>query len=84
MSDKPVFFVQAFAMKRGRLVPGEKAVAPTGAGALKRAEALATRSPGAAAVSIVADPETGEVQKAEILGTFGQVPEDFAESLTAA
>lgn len=83
MSGKPTFVVQAFVLKRGRLVPGDKAVAPSEGGALKRAEALASRSPGAAAISVVADPETGEVHAVTILGTFGQVPDDFAESLTS-
>lgn len=82
MAARTTFVVQAFELKRKRLVPGSRDVAPTGPGALKRAEALARRLPGAAALSITADEETGELHAATILGTFGEMPDDFAESLT--
>ena len=84
MALKMTFVVQAFVMKRGRLVPGQKDVAPTENGALKRAEALASRMPGAAAIKVMADDETGEVQSIVISGQFGQVPDDFAEQLQGA
>lgn len=82
MPGKPTFIVQSFEKRRGRLVPTTKDLAPTQGGALKRAEALAGQIPGAAAICVVADPETGEVSAATILGTFGEVPDDFADSLT--
>lgn len=82
MANKTTFVVQSFLMKRGRLVPGTKDVAPTESGALKRAEAIVSRFPGSAAIAVVADDETGEVASIAILGTFGQIPDDFAESLT--
>lgn len=75
------YIVQSFERKRGKLVPTSKDVAPTANGALKRAESLAGRIPGTAALAIVADDETGELTSAEILGTFGEVPDDFADSL---
>lgn len=81
MAGKPTILVQTFKKVRGRLVPGPQEVAPSESGARKKAEALAGRMPGAAAISITADPETGEVQAATILATFGEVPDDFAESL---
>lgn len=37
--------------------------------------------PGTAALKVVADDETGEVESVAILGQFGEVPDDFAESL---
>ena len=37
--------------------------------------------PGAAALKIVADDETGELESATILGQWGEVPEDFAETV---
>ena len=49
-----------------------------------RAEAMASRLPGTAALQIVADDETGELESATILGQHGEVPDDFAESLQAA
>ncbi|MCP1561165.1 UNVERIFIED_ORG: hypothetical protein M2438_000165 [Methylobacterium sp. SuP10 SLI 274] len=45
---------------------------------------MAARMPGTAALQIVADDETGELKSATILGQFGEVPDDFAESLQAA
>lgn len=81
MANKTTFIVQAFEMKRGRLVPGQKEVAPTEGGAVKRAKAWSTRMPGAAAVCVVADDETGELASATIVEQFGQMSDDFAEGL---
>ena len=83
MANKTTYIVQSFVMKRGRLVSGTKDVAPTESGALKRAEAIATRVPGSAAIAVVADDETGEMAGISILGRFGQIPDDFAESLVS-
>ena len=82
MATKTVFVVQTFELKRKRLVPGKQEAAATQQGALKKAEALAARIPGAAAISMIIDDETGEVERASILGQFGEVPEEFAETLT--
>jgi hypothetical protein len=81
MAAKTVFVVQTFELKRKRLVPGKQETAITQHGALKKAEALATRLPGAAAISMILDDETGEIERATILGQFGEIPDDFAESL---
>lgn len=81
MAVKTTFVVQAFERKRGRLVPGSKEIAPSQHGALKKAEAQATRVPGAAALRVVADDETGELSAIEILGQFGEIPDDFADRL---
>lgn len=82
MATKTTFIVQQFEMKRGQLVPGAKDIAPTANGAIKRAEAVAARAKGTAALKIEADDETGEVHKAQVLAQFGQVPDDFKDSLT--
>ncbi|WP_298952043.1 hypothetical protein [uncultured Methylobacterium sp.] len=81
MGMKTTFLVQTFEIHRKRLRPGMRDVAPTESGALKRAEAMAKRMPGTAALKIVADDETGELDSIAILGEFGQVPEDFAEQV---
>ena len=81
MTIKTTFLVQTFKIHRKKLVPGDRQVAPTSTGALKRAEAMAGRMPGTAALSVMADDETGELEGVTILGQFGQVPDDFAESL---
>ncbi|CAO4140622.1 hypothetical protein [Methylorubrum extorquens] len=84
MAMRTTFLVQTFVLKRKRLVPGDRQVSTTSSAALKRAEAMAARMPGTAALQIVADDETGELESATILGQFGEVPDDFAESLQAA
>lgn len=81
MGMRTTFVVQTFEVHRKKLRPGTRDVAPTESGALKRAEAIAGRMPGAAALKIVADDETGELESVAILGQFGEVPEDFAEQL---
>ncbi|MFK5595391.1 hypothetical protein ACFZ8E_00040 [Methylobacterium sp. HMF5984] len=81
MGMKTTFVVQTFVVKRKRLVPGDREVAPTESGALKKAKAMSGRMPGTAALKVVADDETGELESATILASFGEVPEDFAESL---
>ena len=50
-------------------------------GALKKAENLANRMLGAATLKVVADDETGEFEGVTILGQWGEIPNDFAESL---
>ncbi|GJE42104.1 hypothetical protein [Methylobacterium soli] len=81
MAMRTTFLVQTFVVKRKRLVPGDRELAPTESGARKKAEAMAARMPGTAALRIVADDETGELESATILDQFGEVPDDFAESL---
>lgn len=84
MGMKTTFLVQTFSIHRQILRPDRPEPAATAWGALKRAEAMAARLPGSAALRIVADDETGELESATILGQFGAVPDDFAESLQAA
>ncbi|BAU93815.1 hypothetical protein MPPM_5210 [Methylorubrum populi] len=84
MTVRTTYLVQTFVLKRKRLVPGDRQASPTSSGAMKRAEAMAARMPGTAAIQIVADNETGELESATILSQYGEVPEDFAESLKAA
>jgi len=80
MTMRTTFLVQTFAVKRKRLIPGDRQVLASGSGALKPAE----RMPGTTVLQIVADDETGELESATILGQFGEVPDDFAESLQTA
>ncbi|GEL44046.1 hypothetical protein MEX01_46370 [Methylorubrum extorquens] len=71
MAMKTTFLVRAFVLKRKRLIPGDRQVSPTSSGAMKLAEAMATRMPGAVALQIVADDETGELESTTILGQYG-------------
>ena len=45
---------------------------------------MAGRLPGTAAIKVVADDETGELEAATILGHVGEIPDDFAENLQNA
>ncbi|MEA1833452.1 hypothetical protein U8607_15310 [Methylobacterium durans] len=81
MTMRTSYVVQTFVLKRKRLVPGDRESTAAESGALKKAEAMAGRFPGTAALRIVADDETGELESATILAQFGEVPDDFAESL---
>ncbi|AWN38563.1 hypothetical protein [Methylobacterium radiodurans] len=81
MALKTSFMVQTFSIHRKRLKPDRPELASTESGALKKAESMAGRMPGTAALKIVADDETGELESATILGQFGEVPDDFAEAL---
>lgn len=81
MAMKISYVVQPFELHRKRLRPARQEPASTESGALKKAEALAARMPGAAALKVVADDETGELEGVTILGQWGEVPDDFAESL---
>ena len=84
MAIKTTFLVQTFTIKRKRLIPGDRQVTPTASVALKKAQAMAGRLPGTAAIKVVADDETGELEGVTILGQFGEVPDDFAESVQNA
>ncbi len=75
------YLVQTFTNKRKPLVPRVREISPSESGVLKKAQAMAGRMPGTAALEVVADDETGEWESATILGQFGEIPEDFSESL---
>ena len=81
MAMKTSYVVQPFEVHRKRLRPARQEAAQTESGALRKAEALAARMPGAAALKVVADDETGELEGVTILGPWGEVPDNFAESL---
>ncbi|MFB0490724.1 hypothetical protein ABIE45_003310 [Methylobacterium sp. OAE515] len=81
MTLKTSFVVQPVEMHPNRLRPARQELAQSEFGALKKAEALAARLPGAAALKVVAADETGELEGVTILGQFGNIPDDFAETL---
>lgn len=59
MAMKKTYVVQPFELHRKRLRPARQEVAPSQSGALKKAEAMADRMPGAAAFRIVAGRRDG-------------------------
>lgn len=82
MSLKINFVVQTFIMKRKQIVPGIQVIVPTASAALKKAETMAARAHGTAAVQVVADDETGELESSKILGQFGAIPDDFLDMMS--
>ena len=58
MAMKTAFVVQPFEIHRKRLRPARQEPTQTESGAIKKAENLAKRMPGAAAIRVVADDET--------------------------
>jgi hypothetical protein len=80
-----VYFVALpFIHVEGGLAPGEAVECPSGGSAIRRAQAMALNeaNSGVVAFSRNGDPNLGEFDDAVILKTFGQVPEDFAETQT--
>jgi hypothetical protein len=65
--------------------PARPVECPSGATAIRRAQALASdnANAGAVAFSRSGDPNLGDFEDAVILKTFGQVPDDFAASQSA-
>ena len=63
----------------GGLAPGEAAECPHAAAAIRRAQAMSANEVNAGAVAFLrrGSPELGEFEEAEILKTFGEVPDDF-------
>jgi hypothetical protein len=63
----------------GGLAPGQAVECPSGAAAIRRAQALASDKANAGAVAFLrsGDPNLGEFDDAVILKAFGEVPEDF-------
>jgi hypothetical protein len=81
-----VYFVALpFIEVDGGLAPGGAIEFPNGGTAIGRAQAMAYNkdNAGVVAFSRSGDPNLGEFKDAVILKTFGQVPEDFAETQTA-
>jgi hypothetical protein len=66
----------------GGLAPGQAVECPSGAAAIRRAQAMSRdeANAGAVAFSRSGDPNLGDFEDAVILKSFGQVPDDFAES----
>ncbi|ONF47226.1 hypothetical protein [Methylobacterium radiotolerans] len=75
------YVVQPFELHRKRLRPARQEPAHMESGALNKAENLTERMPGAAALKVAADDETGELEGVTILRQWGEMPDDFAESL---
>ena len=79
MATQTLFVVQAFEMRRKRIVPTTKEQVKGEAQALRQAERTAERKGGAIALQIAVDSETGEVEQTQIVGKYGELPDNLDE-----
>ena len=79
MATQTLFVVQAFEMRRKRIVPTTKEQVKGEAQALRQAERTAERNGGAIALQIAVDSETGEVEQTQIVGKYGELPDNLDE-----
>jgi hypothetical protein len=63
---------------------GDHEVSPTQSGARKKAETMAGRMPGTAAIKVAADDETGELEAATILARLGEASKGCREAYRRA
>jgi hypothetical protein len=68
-----------FTWVEGGLAPGQAVECPNGAAAIRRAQAMSCvqSNAGAVAFSRSGDPNLGDFDDAEILESFGEVPDDL-------
>lgn len=83
MAEIETFVIQPFHIHRKRLTPSQPASAKTRHQALSDGRRIASGRPGAAVLKIVADDETGEPSSVEVIERFGDIPEEFEESIRA-
>jgi hypothetical protein len=84
MADQTVFVVQAFEMRRNRIVPTTKEQVKNEMQALRQAERTAERKGGAIALQITVDGETGEVGRTHIVARYGEIPENLDELMSSS
>lgn len=83
MAEIETFVIQPFHIHRKKLTPSQRATAKTSAQALIDGRRIASSKPGAAVLRILADDETGEPSSIEVIGRFGEIPEEFEEQIRA-
>jgi hypothetical protein len=66
-------------LENGNLAPGEAAECPHSSAVIRRADAMSRNeaNAGAVALAYIESPSLGELERAIILKTFGDVPDDF-------
>ncbi|MGA8610131.1 MAG: hypothetical protein WB760_00150 [Xanthobacteraceae bacterium] len=76
------YVAMPFAPADDGLAPGQAVECQSEADAIRRAQAMSRdeANAGAVAFSRRGDPNLGEFEDAVILKSFGQVPDDFADS----
>ena len=77
------YVIQPFHIHRKRLAPSQPLKASTRHHALLDGQRIASGKAGAAILRVVADNETGEASSVEVIERFGDIPEEFEESIRA-
>ena len=80
MASATRFVVEGYEHVGGRLTATTRRAASGEADALRQAEAIASRLPGAAALKLVPQADAG-TERRIVLGAFGDVPDEVAEGL---
>lgn len=83
MASIETFVIQPFHIHRKRLAPSQPTPAKTRHHALADGRRIAASRAGAAVLRVVADDETGEASSIEVIERFGEIPEEFEESVRA-
>lgn len=83
MAEIETFVIQPFQVHRKKLTPSQPSPAKTRHQAVTDGRRIASGRPGAAVLRIVADDETGEASSVEVIERFGDIPEEFEESIRA-
>lgn len=83
MAEIETFVIQPFHIHRKKLKPSQPSPAKSRHQALADGRRIAGSRPGAAVLRVVADDETGEASSVEVIERFGEIPEEFEESIRA-
>lgn len=83
MSEIETYVIQPFHVHRKKLKPSQPTPAKTRQQAIADGRRLAASRPGAAVLRVLADDETGEASSIEVIERFGEIPEEFEESIRA-
>jgi len=79
MANITYYVVLPFVRTEDGLAAEQAMEAPSRAAAISRARVAAQSKAGAVAFARTGDPSLGEFTDAEVLATFGEVPEDLSE-----
>lgn len=80
MPIQTTYAVQVFTWQDGRVARGKRIPATSAYDAINTAAAMIPTVPFAAALCLVTD-ETGQAWTTTVMGSFGEMPADFADSM---
>lgn len=83
MAQIETYVIQPFHIHRKRLVPSQGVPAKTERQAVGDGRRIAGSKAGAAVLKILADDETGEPSSIEVIERYGDIPDEFEESIRA-